>query len=246
MQRSQQTTMLLRISLTVAPLALIIFIILLILQSVLPGFVDILEHGDRLETIEYLRSIGSVRGVVLGFLLQFVQVISIIFPGAPIQIAMGVVFGTWLGFAICVSGYVAAHVLVFWLARKFGNRMDKILPVNQHKVEALITKSKYPEFMVFLACFVPLLPNGIVPYLAARTKLDLKHYFISVFFGSIPFMLLLCAVGSNILEGDYLWAAISGSITILSIILLYVFRAKVVRLALGIRGRLFGINNVEK
>ncbi|NLM45503.1 MAG: VTT domain-containing protein [Firmicutes bacterium] len=246
MKRSQQATNLLRILLTVVPLALIILIILLILQKVLPGFIDILEHGDRLEIIEYLRSLGSVRGVVLGFLLQFIQILSIIFPGAPIQIAMGVVFGTWLGLTICISGYVAANVLVFWLSRKLGNRMDKILPVNQHKVETIVTKSEYPEFMVFLACLVPLLPNGIVPYIAARTKLDLKHYFISVFFGSIPFMLLLCAVGNNILEGDYLWAVILGSIIILSIILLYVFRAKVVSLALGIRSRLFGIKNNDK
>lgn len=245
MKRSQQATQLLRILLTVAPLVLTILIILLILQRMLPGFIDILENGDRLEIMEYLRSFGSVRGVLLGFLLQFMQIISIIFPGAPIQIAMGVVFGTWLGFAICVSGYVAANMLVFWLARKLGNGMDKILPVKQRKVESIITKSEYPEFMVFLACLVPLLPNGIVPYIAARTNLDLKHYFFSVFFGCIPFMLLLCAVGNNILEGDYLWAAIFGSIIILSIILLYIFRARVISQALRIRNRLFGIKNDE-
>jgi len=213
---------------------------------VLPGFVDILEHGNRWEIMEYIRSFGSVRGVVLGFLLQFMQIISIIFPGAPIQIAMGVVFGTWPGLAICVAGYVSANVLVFWLARRLGNRMDKILPVKQHKVETVITKSEYPGFMVFLACLIPLLPNGIVPYIAARTKLDLKHFFISVFFGSIPCLLLLCAVGHNILEGDYLWAAIFGSILVLSIILLYVFRTKVISLALRIRSCLFGIKNDEK
>jgi len=155
-------------------------------------------------------------------------------------------FGTWLGLAICVTGYVSANVLVFWLARKLGNRMDKILPVKQRKFENIITKSEYPGFMVFLACLIPLLPNGIVPYIAARTKLDLKHFFLSVFFGSIPCLLLLCAVGNRILEGDYLWAAIFGSILVLSIILLYVFRTKVISLALRIRSRLFGNKNDEK
>jgi len=58
--------------------------------------------------------------------------------------------------------------------------------------------------------------------------------------------LLLCAVGSRILEGDYLRAAIFGSILVLSIILLYVFRAKVISLALKIRSRLFGIKNGGK
>lgn len=92
MNRSQLATKLLRILLTAVALTLILLIILLILQSVLPGFIDILEHGDRREIMEYIRSFGSVRGVVLGFLLQFIQILSVIFPGAPIQLSMGVVF----------------------------------------------------------------------------------------------------------------------------------------------------------
>lgn len=246
MKRSLLATKLLRILLTVAILSLIILIILLILQSVLPGFIEILEHGDRQEIMEYIRSFGSVRGAVLGFLLQFMQVISVIFPGAPIHIAMGVVFGTWLGLAICVSGSVAANVLVFWLVRRLGNKIDKLFPIKQRKVDNIITISEYPGFMVFLAFLIPLLPNGIIPYIAARTKLNLKQFFISVFFGSIPCLLLLCAVGNRILEGDYLWAAIFGSILILSIILLYVFRAKVISLVLWLRSRLFGIKNDGK
>jgi len=47
MNRSQLATKLLRILLTAVALTLILLIILLILQSVLPGFIDILEHGDR-------------------------------------------------------------------------------------------------------------------------------------------------------------------------------------------------------
>lgn len=246
MNKSQFGTKLIRILLKAVVVTLIIFIIVLIFQNVLPGFIEILEHGDRKEIMDYIRSFGSVRGAALGFLLQFMQVLSIIVPGAPIQIAMGVVLGTWLGLAVYVSGYNAANVLVFWLSRKLGNRINQIVPVKKNKLATIITKSEWPGFMVFLACLMPLVPNGIVPYIAARTKLNLKHFFISVFFGSFPSLLVLCAVGNRIFEGDYLWAAILISILVLSIILLYVFRAKVISQALRIRSRLFGIKNKEK
>ena len=79
---------------------------------------DVLERGDQEELVSYIRSFGSVGGVALAFLLQFVQIISIFFPGGPIQLAIGIVFGTLLGFIICHVGYVLANIVVFISVRK--------------------------------------------------------------------------------------------------------------------------------
>ena len=37
------------------------------------------------------------------WLLSFVQVISIVLPSLPIQLAAGIVLGSWLGAAVCLS-----------------------------------------------------------------------------------------------------------------------------------------------
>ena len=94
----------LRVLVLIAAFAVVLSIILLSLNAILPGFADELQHGDQQELVRYIRGFGSVGGVLLAMLLQIVQIISIFFPGGPIQVAIGVVFGTLWGFVICHVG----------------------------------------------------------------------------------------------------------------------------------------------
>ena len=75
---------LIRTLILAAAFAVVLAIILLSLNAILPGFADVIQRGDQQELIAYIRGFGSVGGVVLAFLLQFVQIISIFFPGGPI------------------------------------------------------------------------------------------------------------------------------------------------------------------
>ena len=81
----------LRVLVLIAAFAVVLSIILLSLNAILPGFADVLQHGDQQELVSYIRGFGSVGGVLLAMLLQIVLIISIFFPGGPIQVAIGVV-----------------------------------------------------------------------------------------------------------------------------------------------------------
>lgn len=217
-----------RVLLLIAAFVIVLAIILLSLNAILPGFADVLERGDQEELVSYIRSFGSVGGVALAFLLQFVQIISIFFPGGPIQLAIGIVFGTLLGFIICHVGYVLANIVVFISVRKLGNRLDQLFSNNKEKESRFrfISNSEHPAFIVALSCLIPLLPNGLVPYIAARTKITFWQFLISVYLGSIPTLLMLNAIGNKLLHGDYLKVALLGGILVLGVALLYLFRKK--------------------
>ena len=219
----------LRVLTLVFALVIVLAIILLSLNAILPGFVDILEHGDQQEIISYIRGFSSVGGIALAFLLQFIQIISIFFPGGPIQIAIGVVFGTFGGFFICHTGYVLANLAVFFSARRLGNRLDQLFSNGKNSSSRFrfITEAHYPGFVVALSCLIPLLPNGLVPYIAARTKITFGQFFVSVYLGSIPTLLLLNAIGNKLLRGDYLTMALLGGLLILGVALLYLFRGRI-------------------
>ena len=219
----------LRILTLVFALILVVAIILLSLNAILPGFIDVLEHGDQQEIISYIRGFGSVGGIALAFLLQFIQIISIFFPGGPIQIAIGVVFGTFLGFVICHVGYVLANLAVFYSARRLGNRLDQLFSGGEKSSSRFrfLTEAHYPGFVVALSCLIPLLPNGLVPYIAARTKITFWQFFISIYLGSIPTLLLLNAIGNKLLRGDYLSTALLSGLLILGVALLYLFRGRI-------------------
>ena len=219
----------LRILVLIFAFAIVLVIILLSLNAILPGFSDVLQRGDQQELVLYIRGFGNVGGVALALLLQFIQIISIFFPGGPIQIAIGVVFGTLLGFFICHVGYVLANVVVFFSARKLGNRLDQLFAGSGGTSSRFhfLTESKHPSFVVALSCLIPLLPNGLVPYIAARTKITFWQFFIAVYFGSIPTLWILNAIGNKLLQGDYIKVILLGALLVIGVASLYFLRNQI-------------------
>lgn len=217
-------------ALVYALLFLVIGLILFFsLKSILPGFLEIIERGNQAEIEAYLRSFAGTRGMALAFLLQFLQIVSVVFPGGPIQIAVGIVFGAIPGFLICHFGYVLSSFSVFYAVRKLGRRINALLPEKPKKDGQLsvITRSRHPASMVFLCSVLPFMPNGLVPYVAARTKIASGQYFLAVYFGSMPALLFLCTLGSGILNGNFVIVGILAGFTILTSLLFLLARKRI-------------------
>lgn len=215
----------LRVLCLILAIAVIATIIVVALNAILPGFIDILEQSDQAAIEQYIRSFDSYQSVLLAFFLQFIQILSVFFPGGPIQIAIGIVFGTLDGFFICLAGYVLANLFVFFSARRLGNRFGQLFSngSNTRKLK-FITDAKHPGYVVALSCLMPLLPNGLVPYIAAKTKITTLQFSIAVFFGCIPTLLMLCAIGNKILKADYGIVALLCALLVIGVLLLYLFR----------------------
>lgn len=231
-ERAERRANLMRILTLAAILGGIVAILIFSLNEILPGFYQVLKTGDQTQIERYIRGFVSFGGVLLAFVLQFIQILSIFFPGGPIQIAIGVVFGTLAGFVICQTGYVLANLFVFFSARRLGNRLDRLFSCGgDTKSLRFISEAKHPAFMVALSCLMPFLPNGLVPYIAARTKISTPEFFLSVLFGGAPTLLMLCAIGNRILLGDYKTVVLLGVALALGVLLLYIFRKRVFALS---------------
>ncbi|MCH5278186.1 MAG: TVP38/TMEM64 family protein [Christensenellaceae bacterium] len=199
-----------KIAIDVGAIAIVLFLLYLALKSVLPGFVEVLAEGDQGDVQEYLRRFNDFGGYAVGFFLQFIQIITILLPSVPIQVAVGIIFGTWRGFLVCYTGYVSANAAIFFFSRKLGAGLEKLLP-SRHassKHQGMILHSEHPAFMVFLASIMPLIPNGLIPYIASKTEVKFGAFMLAVATGCIPTVLTLCAVGDQINSGDWLSAAI--------------------------------------
>lgn len=192
----------------------------------MPELWPLLKNGSEEEIAEYLGSQPPLLGMLCTAVLAFLQPVSIVLPGAPIQIAAGVVYGTLKGFLICHGAYVLANVLVFYLARTMRGKMDQHLSRFSGKMDFL-KKERHPAYMTAMACLIPILPNGIIPYAAARTKIRLYEFVLAVVLGSFFPVLVMCAVGKRLLHGDYLYAAILLILDFLVVFLLTRFRNQV-------------------
>jgi len=175
---------------------------------------------------EYLNSFHDFSGYAIGFLLQFIQIITIILPSVPIQVAVGVIFGTWRGFLVCYLGYISANALIFISVRKLGTKLEQLLPGKPvektgSKKRILLPMQSILHISVFFASILPVIPNGLIPYVASKTKIGFRSYMLAVMTGCIPTVLTLCAVGDQLVEGNFLSGAVCCTLMLFAGLLLW-------------------------
>ena len=204
-----------------------------------PGLWEAMKSGDEEQIQTFLMQSGTLKGLIYLFLLQAIQVISIVLPGAPIEIAGGMAYGFIKSFIACHTSFVLANWLIFLFARRF--KSDFLDGEKTEKASAFLSKGN--SFVAILLCFMlPFVPNGIIPYAAAATKMSSLKYIVGTFLGSSVQIFMMCAIGRKILSHDYLFMVIIVVLDFIAMFLLYKYRdalnAKVSQLAAAVRKKL--------
>ena len=215
-------------------IALVAFVIV----SVGPALLKAGQAGGQEEIEKYLCSFGGL-GIFVAAILQMVQVFLIFLPAAPIQIATGIVYGIFEAIVICYISFCAANMIIFWCARNIGNTIEQLLITKKEESKFnFLNKIKNPTIMVILAYIMPALPNGFVPYLAARTPITFKQYSVSLCVASLPGVILFCTIGNRLVNGDFTVAAIIFVALLLLAVLMIVYKEKITNLADRIWGKI--------
>jgi uncharacterized membrane protein YdjX (TVP38/TMEM64 family) len=227
-----------RLAIAAAFVFLAIGLVYIAFRAVIPNLIPLLENGNADQIKKYLQSIDKPKGLLFTAVLQIVQVLSVVLPGTPIQLAAGIVYGTWRSFFVCHLSFVAANMLVFLAARRLGARIDKLLPVGtESKRLAYIRKSTNPAYMTALGYLSPIIPSGFIPYVAARTRIKALHFALAVYSGSFLPVLIFCAAGNEILDGDYLSSVLLMAALLMVAFLLARFKDHVLKIIGTLRSR---------
>ena len=176
----------------------------------IPGLIPLLKEGDSQKIADYLAQETGIKGVIAVILLQAVQIASIVMPGMAIQIAAGLIYGWLEGFLMCYIGFVVSNLCVFLFARKMGS--DRIRDVSMGRTSQWLLEKlngTKPQFMVVVANMVPAVPNGIIPYIAAKTEISTLDYVKAVAMGSWLQILLSCLAGQFIIKGQWLYTLLT-------------------------------------
>ena len=230
-----------RLALALAAAALVLGLVYLAFVKAMPDLWPVLKSGKEAEIEAYLASADHTVGMICTALLQFLQVVSIILPGAPIQIAAGIVYGVWKGGALCYLSYVAANLTVFAAARRLGGLLDRWLPARDagllQKIKFL-SDAEMPVYMTAMACIIPVVPNGIIPYAAARSPMKFWQFAAAVCGGSVIPIFVMCLIGGRILAGEYLLAVLVFAVSLAVVLLLTHFRMQLASLTRRLKERL--------
>ena len=188
----------------------------------IPGLIPLLKEGDGQKIADYLSQETGIKGIIAVILLQMIQVASIVMPGMAIQVASGLIYGWLEGFLMCYFGFVLSNFLTFLFARKMGSARIKDVSMgrmSQWLMERL--NGTKPQFMVVIANMVPAIPNGVIPFIAAKTSITAKEYVKAVAMGSWLQILTSCMAGQFIIQGQWLFTglAIAFQCVIIAVIL---------------------------
>lgn len=202
-------------------------------NALLPDLLPVLRRADQAEIALYVRSLGGWTGAVLMVLLQFLQVISIVLPALPIQLAAGLVYGVLPAFFLCLAGYALANITVFLAANGVLKKLTEALaPGRDSETGMLFRETQHPVVLLFVSYFVPILPKGVLPYAAAQAGIRLRCYLAAMLLGSIPSVFVICLAGQFLLSGNFLWAILLLALFLSVGAVLYFCRKRVTRFAI--------------
>lgn len=130
----------------------------------------------------------------------YIIVVSLSLPGASfLSLAVGFVFGRWLGWSLLVVSATIGAIIVFWLARYLltGWAQRKLTNVSVAKKIIEEVDRNALNYLLFLR-LVPLFPFWLVNLSMAFTKIDTKRYAVGTFIGIMPGSFVFANLGQSL------------------------------------------------
>jgi len=153
------------------------------------------------ELFKILELQSDVHPIYVGLILIALKTVSapLGFPGTPLTLLTGSIFGVWIGTAIAIIGNITGAVLAFILARYIFKDYTKKLVSKYPSVEKYITRfsTRGLSTILFLR-LVPLFPFNVINFLLGVTPVSLRTYTIGTFIGIIPGTFLFVYLGGSL------------------------------------------------
>jgi len=146
--------------------------------------------------------------LVIAFLI-YAGAVAFSLPGALVlSLAMGFVFGRWVGTLMVVAAATVGATIVFLAARYiFADAARKRLGALGEKINAGFTENAF-NYMLFLR-LVPAFPFFLVNLAPAFTSIPLRTYVLATFLGIIPGTFVFVNLGQTLAQIDSLSGLVS-------------------------------------
>ncbi len=138
-------------------------------------------------------------GVLVGFLVPFLDAFLAIFPLFVVVVVNVKAFGFWPGSLISWLGSVVGTLCLFFLLRRFGKtKITKFLyrPDKNHPIMNWIDRSGFGPIFVLL-CF-PFTPSFFINIFAAFSKVNVRSYVLAVILGKFVMIISVSWIGHDI------------------------------------------------
>lgn len=133
----------------------------------------------------------------------FQTVIKII-PAEPLEIASGVLYGTWGGMLLCMLGTMIGSFVIIALTRAFGKKLvDAFIPIEKIESLPFFKNRKKVYISLFFIYLIPGTPKDVLTYAAGLTGLDMVKFLLITGIARVPSILVSTWCGQELTAKNY-------------------------------------------
>lgn len=175
----------------------------LLLYYMIPFIKLLMTEDGRAVINDTVKSYGSFAPIAF-IVIEIIQIVAAVIPGAPIEIMSGVLFGSVWGIIWCVAGVYIGTVIVFTLVRKFGRPLvNKFFPNNKLDAIKLFNDEKKLALTAFILLAIPGTPKDFITYIAGLTKINPFKFFFLAAAARTPSLSISVFMGANLGKGEF-------------------------------------------
>jgi len=175
--------------------------ILILLAFVILGFTLFRAFGPEIFKIENIRETISSYGAFgpLIFIAIYVLGAVIFFPGTPLTISSGILFGTINGTIYTVIGATIGASIAFLISRLLGKDfIDRLLKNKLKKLNEYDKRIKENGFLVMIFLrLIPLFPFNGLNFAMGLTRIKFRQFLLGTVIGIVPGTFVLANIGSS-------------------------------------------------
>lgn len=170
----------------------------------IPAVLSLSEPENQKRFAEFIESIGFW-GVFAMLFVQVLQIVVAVIPGEPIELLMGLMFGTWRGLFLTLAGILIGTTIVFFLVKRFGEPLASKF-VNVHKFDRLkfLHDPARRDSLIFILFLIPGTPKDVLTYFVPFTNIKFSHFLPLATLARIPSVISSTLVGAAVGSGK-LW-----------------------------------------
>ena len=205
-----------KVALLVAVAVAFIAVAIALTVLLMPVFSKLAEPDAQARFEAWVGGLGPA-GVLVMLGIQVLQIVVAVIPGEVVQVMAGVMYGTWGGLALCLSGSFVASALVFAMVRRLG-RDFVIRLFGEDKLDrfSFLNDSSKLETLVFVLFLIPGMPKDLLTYLVPLTPIGLGKFMLLSTIARIPGMVASTLVGSSITDAN--WPLIIGVFAVVIVV----------------------------
>lgn len=210
---------------------LIVFAALIALVLVLDhiyGWSDYLRDGDGLALLRAAVREDLLRAAALYCVLTVVGCVVLSLPGVTFAVIAGVLFGPWLGTALCLAATTLGAIAAFLAGRFFLK--DAIEPLVRK--DALLNRLLFEDagrsdiVLLMITRLVPLFPYNLQNFAYGVTDISLGAYSLYTFLFMIPGVALFTVGSVGLTAGSGRWGYLAAAAGLLVLVVVLAWAVK--------------------